>query len=141
MMNENLLEGHSGVTREILQSAFRAAFGSIPVDIIARLTGGATTALTLQVKAGNRHYLVWVEGDPSPLRNPFQRLRSRAKSDRIWRTGRSTPCIELGSNKVGFIGSIQMDNGNAFPTRTNASADMTAPMDATSQFYTLLTNT
>ena len=70
MMNENLLEGHSGVTREI--SAFRAAFGSIPVDIIARLTGGATTALTLQVKAGNRHYLVRMEGDPSPLRNPFQ---------------------------------------------------------------------
>jgi hypothetical protein len=80
-MNGDRLEEHSGTRHEIVRSAIKAAFGSIPIDIIARVTGGATTALNLQIRVGDRHYLVRVEGEPSPLRNPFQYTSMRIAAE------------------------------------------------------------
>ena len=46
-----------------------------------RLTGGATTASTFRVEAGGRRYLLRMEGEPSPLRNPHQYVSMRIAAE------------------------------------------------------------
>lgn len=58
--------------REIVRTALSAAFGSVRIDAITPVTGGATSAAPLRVDIGERRYVVRVEGTPSPLRNPHQ---------------------------------------------------------------------
>src|SRR5437016_5185733 len=41
------------------------------------LRGGASTASTFRIDTGDRRYLVRVEGEPSPLRNPHQYVSMR----------------------------------------------------------------
>jgi aminoglycoside phosphotransferase (APT) family kinase protein len=57
---------------EIARQAIKAAFGATPAEFLARIGGGATTALTLRVRLRGRDYLLRVEGEASPLRNPHQ---------------------------------------------------------------------
>lgn len=66
------LSQHPSPQREIAKQALEAAFGATRIESIKRIVGGATTALTLHVQAGGRDYLLRVEGEPSPLRNPHQ---------------------------------------------------------------------
>lgn len=58
--------------REIVRTALSAAFGSVRIDALTPVTGGATSAAPLRVDIGKQRYVVRVEGAPSPLRNPHQ---------------------------------------------------------------------
>ena len=62
----------SAQQRENVRSALVAAFGSDSVGAVTPVTGGMTTASTFCLEARGRHYLLRVEGEPSPLRNPHQ---------------------------------------------------------------------
>ena len=67
-----------------MRSALVAAFGSAPIGAVMPITGGASTASTFRVEVGGRGYLLRVEGQPSPLRNPHQYVSMRiAAEERI----------------------------------------------------------
>jgi aminoglycoside phosphotransferase (APT) family kinase protein len=64
---------HAEASRlETARSALKAAFGSDPVGAMAPVGGGASGAFPFRADVAGRTYLVRVEGDPSPLRNPHQ---------------------------------------------------------------------
>jgi aminoglycoside phosphotransferase (APT) family kinase protein len=67
--------------REIARSALAAAFGSAPIGATARIAGGATTAAVYRVEVGGRRYLLRIEGEPSPLRNPHQYASMRIAAE------------------------------------------------------------
>lgn len=67
--------------REIAHAALTAVFGAAPVSAIAPVTGGVSGASTFRVEAGARRYLLRIEGQPSPLRNPHQYLSMRIAAD------------------------------------------------------------
>ena len=67
--------------RENVRSALAAAFGSGAIDAITPITGGASTASTFRLDAGGRRYLLRVEGQPSPLRNPHQYVSMRIAAE------------------------------------------------------------
>jgi Phosphotransferase enzyme family len=54
------------------RTALKAAFGSVLPDRIVLLGGGISGAYPYRADLGDRSYLVRVEGEASPLRNPFQ---------------------------------------------------------------------
>ncbi|MCB8877186.1 phosphotransferase [Acidisoma silvae] len=58
--------------QERLRAALIAAFGSAETDNIAPLPGGASTAFPFRVNRGGNTYVVRLEGERSPLRNPHQ---------------------------------------------------------------------
>lgn len=61
-----------GAQSEVAREALKSAFGTKPIQSVELVAGGITTALVLKVQVGNRSYLLRVEGEPSPLRNPHQ---------------------------------------------------------------------
>ena len=67
--------------RENVRSALVAAFGSDSVDAVTPVTGGITTASTFRLEARGRRYLLRVEGEPSPLRNPHQYVSMRIATE------------------------------------------------------------
>jgi hypothetical protein len=67
--------------RDTVRSALAAAFGRAPIDAITPITGGASTASTFRLEAGGRRYLLRVEGEPSPLRNPHQYVSMRIAAE------------------------------------------------------------
>jgi hypothetical protein len=58
-----------------------APLGRAPIDAIPPITGGASTASTFRVDAGGRCYLLRLEGEPSPLRNPHQYVSMRIAAE------------------------------------------------------------
>ena len=69
---KDYLESIPGAQRAAAGAALKAAFGANPVEAISPVAGGITTAFVLKVRVGGRDYLLRVEGQPSPLRNPHQ---------------------------------------------------------------------
>jgi hypothetical protein len=67
--------------REHVRSALVAAFGSACLDAITPMTGGASTASTFRLEARGRRYLLRVDGEPSPLRNPHQYVAMRIAAE------------------------------------------------------------
>jgi phosphotransferase family enzyme len=67
--------------RDIAREALIAAFGTAPIGAIATMTGGITTASVYRVEVGVRKYLLRVEGEPSPLRNPHQYISMRIATE------------------------------------------------------------
>jgi len=61
-----------GAQGDVARAALEAAFGARAIGAISPVGGGITTALTFKIQAGDRSYLLRVEGEPSPLRNPYQ---------------------------------------------------------------------
>jgi predicted Ser/Thr protein kinase len=57
---------------ERLRAALQHAFGSRQADAIAPLAGGASSAFPFRVDIAGRRYVVRLEGERSPLRNPQQ---------------------------------------------------------------------
>jgi hypothetical protein len=55
-----------------LRFALQAAFGSPDADAVEPLPGGASTAFPFCVHRGEGRYVVRLEGERSPLRNPHQ---------------------------------------------------------------------
>jgi aminoglycoside phosphotransferase (APT) family kinase protein len=70
-MSHDGLSALSDAQRETVHSALLAAFDGAPVGI-APIAGGASSASTFRLKVRSRRYLLRVEGQPSPLRNPHQ---------------------------------------------------------------------
>ncbi len=77
----NGLDILSPARREIVRDAIVAAFGAAPIGAVTPLHGGATGAAPLCVEVGGRRYLVRVEGEASPLRNPHQYLSLRIAAE------------------------------------------------------------
>jgi aminoglycoside phosphotransferase (APT) family kinase protein len=67
--------------RESVRAALVTTFGSAPAGGIARVTGGASGASTFKVEVGGRRFLLRVEGEPSPLRNPHQYVSLRIAAE------------------------------------------------------------
>jgi thiamine kinase-like enzyme len=80
-MSDASLETVPPARRYIIRSAIRAAFGGVPIDTIAPVPGGVTMASLFRFEAGNRPYLVRVEGQPGPLRNPHQYVSLRIAAE------------------------------------------------------------
>jgi aminoglycoside phosphotransferase (APT) family kinase protein len=72
LASKDPLESYPGAQREVARATLKAVFGATRIEAITRVVGGVTTALTVRVKVGGRDYLLRVEGEPSPLRNPHQ---------------------------------------------------------------------
>jgi aminoglycoside phosphotransferase (APT) family kinase protein len=80
-MGEDYFEGLSAAQREQAHAALTSAFGRAPIDGVAPVAGGASTASTFRIDTGNRHYLLRMEGEPSPLRNPHQYVSMRIAAE------------------------------------------------------------
>jgi aminoglycoside phosphotransferase (APT) family kinase protein len=80
-MTKDCFEGLSAAHRETVRSALVAAFGSAPIGAITPIAGGASGASTFRVDAGDRRYLLRVEGPASPLRNPHQYVSMRIAAE------------------------------------------------------------
>ncbi|MBX9647760.1 MAG: phosphotransferase [Xanthobacteraceae bacterium] len=71
-MTKDRFDALPAAHRDIAREALTAACGMAPIDAIVAMTGGMTTASVFRVEAGPRKYLLRIEGEPSPLRNPHQ---------------------------------------------------------------------
>src|SRR5664279_6572288 len=71
----------SAEQHENVRLALAATFGSDSVGAVMPVTGGITTASTFRLEARGRHYLLRVEGEPSPLRNPHQYVSMRIATE------------------------------------------------------------
>ncbi len=80
-MNEDSFDGLSAAQRESVRSALVASFGSAPPGAITRITGGASGASTFKVEVGDRCFLLRIEGQPGPLRNPHQYVSLRISAE------------------------------------------------------------
>jgi hypothetical protein len=80
-MGKNHLGTLSAEQRETVGAALVAAFGSAPIGAVKSIAGGATSASVFRVEVGVRRYLLRVEGEPSPLRNPHQYLSMRIAAE------------------------------------------------------------
>ncbi len=67
--------------RETARLALSAVIGAVPIGAITPIAGGATSAPVFRVEAGGRRYLLRMEGQPSPLRNPHQYLSMRIAAE------------------------------------------------------------
>ena len=64
-----------------VRSALATVFGRARIGPIVALTGGATTASVYRIEVGERPYLLRIEGQPSPLRNPHQYASMRIAAE------------------------------------------------------------
>lgn len=67
--------------REAGRSAIAASFGSVAVDAITLVMGGASGAFVFRIDVGAKRYVLRIEGHPSPLRNPHQYSAMRIAAD------------------------------------------------------------
>lgn len=58
--------------RDAAQTALAEILGRNAIDAATPVSGGTTSARLFRIEAGGRHYLLRIEGPPSPLRNPHQ---------------------------------------------------------------------
>ncbi|THD67237.1 MAG: hypothetical protein E7813_12085 [Bradyrhizobium sp.] len=121
--------------RETARSALCAAFGSVPISAIAPIAGGATSASVFRVETGGRRYLLRMEGQPSPLRNPHQYLSMRIAAE-----ARIAPRIHYvdETSRVAVIDFIEQRPLEAYPGGPHALAQalgvLLARVQATSVF-------
>jgi aminoglycoside phosphotransferase (APT) family kinase protein len=80
-MSKDRLDALLPADRERVRSALAGAFGSAPIGAVAPVAGGASGASLFRVEVGGRPYLVRVEGQPSPLRNPHQYVSMRIAAE------------------------------------------------------------
>jgi hypothetical protein len=80
-MSHDSLNALSSTQRETVRSALVAAFGSDSVGAVTPVAGGITTASTFRLESRGRPYLLRVEGEPSPLRNPHQYVSMRIATE------------------------------------------------------------
>jgi aminoglycoside phosphotransferase (APT) family kinase protein len=80
-MSKHRFDTLSAEQRENVRSALVAAFGSDSVGTVTPIAGGASTASTFRLEVRGRRYLLRVEGEPSPLRNPHQYVSMRIAAE------------------------------------------------------------
>ena len=67
--------------RETAHAALRAAFGASLIGAIRPVPGGVSGASVFRVETGGRRYVLRIEGEPGPLRNPHQYVSMRIASE------------------------------------------------------------
>lgn len=67
--------------RDAAQAALRHVLGSTPIEAIAPVSGGTTAAAVFRIDAAGKSWVLRVEGQPSPLRNPHQYASMRIAAD------------------------------------------------------------
>jgi aminoglycoside phosphotransferase (APT) family kinase protein len=80
-MRKDSFDALPAASRETARAALSAAFGATPIGVVAPIAGGATSASVFRVDAGGRRYVLRVEGEPSPLRNPHQYVSMRIAAE------------------------------------------------------------
>lgn len=80
-MSNDSLSAVPAAHRENVRSALVTAFGYAPIGAITPIGGGASTASTFRIEVRDRRYLLRVEGQPSPLRNPHQYVSMRIAAE------------------------------------------------------------
>jgi Phosphotransferase enzyme family len=80
-MSLDCFDAFSAAQRETARTALSAAFGATAIGAIAPMTGGVTSASVFRVEIGHRRYVMRIEGEPSPLRNPHQYLSMRIAAE------------------------------------------------------------
>jgi aminoglycoside phosphotransferase (APT) family kinase protein len=80
-MSKEPFDSLTAPQRETAQAALSAAFGTAPIGATAPISGGASGALTYRIEISDRHYLLRIEGTPSPLRNPQQYISMRIAAE------------------------------------------------------------
>jgi aminoglycoside phosphotransferase (APT) family kinase protein len=71
-MNRDSFDALPAAHRETARAALSAAFGCGPIGAITPIMGGATSVSVFRVEVGGRRFVLRMEGQPSPLRNPHQ---------------------------------------------------------------------
>ena len=71
----------SAAQREAAHAALAATFGTTPMTTIVAIAGGASGASTFRVETGGRRYMLRIEGQASPLRNPQWTVQARHDRD------------------------------------------------------------
>src|SRR5437763_2277161 len=80
-MNKDHFAALTDADRETVRAALVVVFGSAPIKAVTRVTGGASGASTFRVETGGRRFLLRLEGQPSPLRNPHQYVSLRIAAE------------------------------------------------------------
>src|SRR6476469_6719608 len=80
-MSKDDLDALTAAQRESVRSALASTFGSAPPRAITRVAGGASGASTFRIDFDHRRFLLRVEGEPSPLRNPHQYVSLRIAAE------------------------------------------------------------
>jgi aminoglycoside phosphotransferase (APT) family kinase protein len=80
-MSQDCFDLFSAAHGETARPALVAVFGSAPIGAITPIPGGASGASTFRVEAGGRGYLLRMEGQPSPLRDPHQYVSMRIAAE------------------------------------------------------------
>jgi aminoglycoside phosphotransferase (APT) family kinase protein len=80
-MSKHPFDTLSAEQRENVRSALVATFGGDDIGAVTPVAGGITTAATFRLEARGRLYLLRVEGEPSPLRNPHQYVSMRIATE------------------------------------------------------------
>jgi aminoglycoside phosphotransferase (APT) family kinase protein len=80
-MSKDGLDALTAERRESVRSALTSTFGSAPRRAITRVAGGASGASTFRIEFDHRRFLLRVEGEPSPLRNPHQYVSLRIAAE------------------------------------------------------------
>ena len=77
----NELDAVPAAYRATAASMLNGAFGATPPDAVVPLRGGASTAMLFRIEHRGRRYLLRIEGQASPLRNPEQYVSMRMAVD------------------------------------------------------------
>src|ERR1700675_4604527 len=80
-MRKDSFDALAAASRETARAALSAAFGATQIGAVAPIAGGATSGSVFRVDAGGRRYVLRVEGEPGPLRNPHQYLSMRIAAE------------------------------------------------------------
>ncbi|MHC2333872.1 phosphotransferase [Bradyrhizobium sp. USDA 4454] len=77
----SVLDTLTQAERDAAHTALREVIGAAPIDAVASVSGGATSARLFRIDAGGGNYLLRIEGLPSPLRNPYQYVSLRIAAE------------------------------------------------------------
>src|ERR1700709_1121129 len=80
-MSKHRFNTLSAEQRENVRSSLVATFGADDIGAVTPVAGGITTASTFRLEIRGRAYLLRVEGEPSPLRNPHQYASMRIATE------------------------------------------------------------
>ena len=80
-MAKNQLDALPPILRDAALTALAEVLGSVPIDAVTPVAGGATAAMLFRIDAGGRRYLLRMEGPASPLRNPHQYVSLRMAAE------------------------------------------------------------
>jgi Phosphotransferase enzyme family len=119
LMAEDGSNALSPAHRETIHAAVAAAFGTSRIEAILPVGGGASGAFPFRVDVRGRRYLVRVEGEPSPLRNPHQYASMRIAAE-----AGIAPCLHHADEaaRVAVMGFIEEQPISAFPGGASALA-------------------